>query len=171
MLDLSKRRQRVKELARRGGFDEAITECHALLEQFPEAKADLLRLRAYVYATHGKYHEAIADRKELIASGEGVLRDYYLLGDNSISLGQFREAAAALRELLRLGAEQKEDWFESAAFFLLSYSEMQLGRLQEASEYLERAVARDPDCALPIRGYGIMTYQQLGELINRRSRG
>ena len=63
--------------------------------------------------------------------------------------------------MLRSGAEQNETWFNSAALLLLSYAQMRLGQLKEAESNLDKAVAIDPECAMPVRGEGIVTHQAL----------
>lgn len=170
-IDLGRHKKRVKTLVDQGKAAEALDLCGQLLAQLPQATADILRLRAYVYALEGRYAEAIADRNSVIESGEGKLRDYYQLGDNAVSAGRFEDASRWLQEALRLGRIQGESWFESAALLLLSYAKMQLGQLQEASETLERAVAVDPECAMPIRGHGVVTHQSLRDEITRRVGG
>jgi tetratricopeptide (TPR) repeat protein len=168
-IEFGKHRKLVKSLVDQGKAAEALKLCGQLLTQLPQATADVLRLRAYVYALGGRYTEAIADRNAVIASGEGMLRDYYQLGDNALSAGRFEDASRWLQEALRLGRIQSEPWFESAALLLLSYAKMELGQLQEASETLERAVAIDPECAMPIRGHGVITHQSLRDEIMRRA--
>lgn len=170
-VDFESYKRRAKTLVDQGKAAEALDLCSQLLAQLPQATADILRLRAYVYALEGRYTEAIADRSSVIARGEGILRDYYQLGDNSLSAGLFEDASRWLQEALRLGRVQGESWFESAALLLLSYVKMQLGQLQEASETLERAVAIDPECAMPIRGHGMVTHQSLRDEITRRTGG
>jgi tetratricopeptide (TPR) repeat protein len=168
MTEFEEHRQSIKTLADQGEFDDALAKCNYHLAHFPESRGDILRVRAYVYSLQGMYEQAITDRKELIESGGGILRDYYQLGDNSLSLGRFADASKWLREALRVGTEQGETWFEGAALLLLSYTQMQLGQLQEAAEFLDQAVARDPECAMPVHGHGIMTHQLLRDEINRR---
>jgi tetratricopeptide (TPR) repeat protein len=161
-------KKRIKGLLEGGEPDSALAECNALLAKHPGSRADLLRLRAYVFAHRGMYEEAIADREALIGSGEGILRDYYQLGDNALSAGRFADASKWFQEVLRVGAEQKESWFDSAALLLLSYSQMRLGHLQEAAKYVEKAMALEPDCAMPVRGEGVVAGQSLRDEITRR---
>jgi|SRR5882672_3506190 len=167
MSDFEKQKKRIKSLAENGEPDEALAHCNALLAELPESKAEILRLRAYVYAHRGMYEEAIVDRETLISSGNGILRDYYQLGDNSVSAGRFADASKWFHEVLRRGADQNETWFDSAALLLLAYAQMRLGRLQEAAQYLEKAAAIDPECAMPVRGEGIVTHQSLRDEIRR----
>jgi tetratricopeptide (TPR) repeat protein len=162
--------RKIKALIESKGHDEALSQCSALLAEQPELKAEVLRLRAYVHAHRGSYDEAIADRKTLVNEGIAMLRDYYQLGDNSLSAGHYREASQWFNEVLRRGAEQNETWFESAALLLLSYAQMRLGQLQEAEKSLDKAVAIDAECAMPVRGEGIVTHQSLREEINRNRR-
>ena len=163
--------KRIKTLIENKAHDEALAECNALLAQQPELKAEVLRLRAYVHAHRGMYDEAIADRETLIDEGLAILRDYYQLGDNSMSAGRFKEASKWFHEVLRRGAEQNETWFDSAALLLLSYAQMRLGQLQEAQRNLDKAVAIDAECAMPVRGAGIVTHQSLREEIQRLASG
>lgn len=111
-IDFERYKKRAKALVDEGKAAEAIDLCSQLLAQLPQATADILRLRAYVYALEGRYTEAIADRNSVIARGEGILRDYYQLGDNSLSAGRFEDASRWLQEALRLGRIQSEAWVE-----------------------------------------------------------
>ena len=153
--------KRIKTLIENKAHDEALAQCNALLAEQPELRGEVLRLRAYVHAHRGLYDEAIADRESLVNEGLAILRDYYQLGDNSMSAGRFKEASKWFHEVLRRGAEQNETWFNSAALLLLSYAQMRLGQLQEAESNLDKAVAIDPECAMPVRGEGIVTHQAL----------
>lgn len=165
------RQKSVKELVKSGEHDVALAQCNALLAEQPESNADILRLRAYVYAHRGMFDEAIADRKTILCSGAAMLRDLYQLADNLLSAGRFEEAGEWFQEVLRGGAEQNETWFDSAALLLLSYTQLRLGRLHEAEMNLEKAVAIDAECAMPVRGEGIVTHQSLRNEIRRRAGG
>lgn len=169
MNEFDKHEKHIKALAEKGESDEALAQCNALLTELPESKAGILRLRAYIYARRGMYEEAIADREMLISGGNGILRDYYQLGDNSLSAGRFADASKWFHEVLRMGAEQNETWFDAAALLLLSYAQMRLGQLHEAEKNLEKAVAIDPECAMPVRGEGTLTHQSLRDQIRRRA--
>jgi tetratricopeptide (TPR) repeat protein len=168
MNDFETQKKRIKSLVEGSEPDAALAECNALLAKHPEWRADLLRSRAYVFAHRGMYEAAIADREALIGSGEGILRDYYQLGDNALSAGRFADASKWFQEVLRLGTEQNESWFDAAALLLLSYSQMQLGHLYEAAQYVEKAIALESDCAMPVRGEGLVAGQALREEITRR---
>jgi tetratricopeptide (TPR) repeat protein len=161
-------KQRARALAESGKFDEALSQCDLLMTQTGEAQADSRRLRAYIYILKGEYEAAVGEREALIATGEGSLRDYYQLGENLLAIERFQEASQRLRQVLRLGDEQRETWFESAALLLLSYAEMQLGHIEEASRYLDGAVAKDADCALPVRGRLITHHWLRQEIESRR---
>lgn len=167
MGEVKKHENRIKSLIENKAHDEALAECNALLEEQPELRAEALRLRAYVNSHRGLYREAIADRELLVNEGLAILRDYYQLGDNSMSAGRFKEASKWLQEVLRRGSEQHETWFNSAALLLLSYAQMRLGQLKEAEKNLDKAAAIDPECAMPVRGEGIVTHQALREQIRR----
>lgn len=171
MSEIEKHKKRIKTLVEKDAHDDALAQCDALLAEQPEVRAEVLRLRAYVHADRGLYDEAIADRETLVNEGLAILRDYYQLGDNSMSAGRFMEAIRWFHEVLRRGAEQNETWFDSAALLLLSYTQMRLGQLQEAERNLDKAVAIDPECAMPVRGAGIVTHQSLREEIKRLASG
>ena len=162
-------KRQVNALAEQGRLDEALAQCDFLMTQHPEWKADISRLRAYTFARQGMYQEAISEREALISSGGGMLRDYYLLGDNLLSAGCFVEASECLQEVLRIGALEKETWFDSATLLLLAYTQMRLGQFQLAISYLDRAVAIDPECAMPVDGEGMLTNQDLRSKINKAS--
>jgi len=167
--EFERHNKRIKTLVENDSHEEALAQCNALLAAQPESQAEILRLRAYVHAHRGTYDEAIADRESLINSGTACLRDYYQLGDNSLSAGRFEDASKWFHEVLRRGAQQNDTWFDSAALLLLSYAQMRLGELQDAEKNLEKAVAIDAECAIPVRGEGIVTHQSLRDEIRRRA--
>jgi len=161
--------KKIKSLAEKGSYREALEECDQYINNFPEKKNDGLRTRAYVLALSGDYEGALQVRKTIIDMGEGRLRDYYLSGDNALSLGKYKEASGWFKEVLRKGAEQNETWFDSAAYFLLSYAQMELCNFDDALKYLENAISREPDCSMPIPNKGVWdTHRLKEEIINRK---
>jgi tetratricopeptide (TPR) repeat protein len=159
----------IKTLAEKDRFDEAIAKCEEILRGHCESKADVLRVRAYVYSLWGHYDKAIQDRESILRMGQGILRDYYLAGDNALTLGNFVQASVWLEEVLRLGQEQSENWFESAACFLLAFAKMELGDYEEAISNLDRAVDVDANCAMPLPGLGTWDHNRLRNEIRRRA--
>lgn len=165
--------KKTKMRAKKRRYEEALASCNELLKNFPEKKSDILRTRAYTYALMGDYDRAVQDRKTVLEMDEGLLKDYYLAASNALSLGMFSQASAWLKELLRLGEEQKETWFDSAAYFLLAYSQMEQGYYEEAIANLDRAVSISPDCFLPLPkpgAYdGVWDHNRLRKEIQRRA--
>lgn len=171
MIEFNSHKSHVNALVKEGKYDEALARCDSLFAEMPISRAEILRLRAYVHAHRGTYEEAIADRESIISSDEGILRDYYQLADNLLSAGRYEDASKWFNEVLRKGADQNETWFDAAALLLLAYAQIRLGRLQDAEIALDKAVAIDPECAMPVRGDGLVTHQNLREEIQRRARG
>jgi tetratricopeptide (TPR) repeat protein len=155
----------IKSLAKQRLYKEALAKCEQYLNNFPENRSDVLRVRAYVLALSGDYEGALQDRKSIIDMGEGRLRDYYLSGDNALSIGKFEEASKWLKEVLRKGSEQNEIWFDSAAYFLLSYAQMKLGHFDDSLNYLENVISIEPDCSMPLPNVGVWDTHQLKEEI------
>jgi tetratricopeptide (TPR) repeat protein len=168
---LSKETKRIEALIKNRQFDEALESCTALLADRSVSKADVLRLRAFAYASAGQYDAAIVDRQSIVEGGTALLRDYFQLGDNAIAAGRFAEAAKWFTRTLELGREQKEPWFEAAAHMLLALAQVHTGAIAEARENLERAIKIDPDCMMPLVGGDWATYQSISEEIERLSRG
>jgi tetratricopeptide (TPR) repeat protein len=166
--EFDKHKARIKGLAESGDYDEALTQCNDFLIGGTASRADVLRLRAYVYAHQGRYGEAIADRETIVRSGEGVLRDYYQLGDNLLSAGRYLDASKCFEESLRRGKKEGETWFDSASWLLLSLAQTRMGNLQDAETSLNNAIRIDPECAMPVRGEGLITNQSLKEEIQRK---
>ncbi|MHC1727571.1 MAG: tetratricopeptide repeat protein [Syntrophobacteraceae bacterium] len=159
----------IKALAESGRFDEAIAKCEKILDGSSEKMVEILRVRAFVYTLWGHYDKAKEDREAILGTGQGVLSDYYLAGDNALSSGNFSQASFWLREVLRLGQEQNENWFESAAYFLLAFAQMELGNYREAISNLDRAVHIDPHCAMPLPSLGTWDHNLLRTEIQRRA--
>jgi tetratricopeptide (TPR) repeat protein len=160
--------KQIKSLAERDQYDEALAECDGLLSGSTGKKADVLRMRAHVFALRGDYSNAVEGRETVLEMGEGTIKDYYRAADNALSAGQFAQAADWFKEVLRLGEGQNETWFKSASYFLLAYAQMELGQYQEAIANLDCAVAVEADVAMPLPGVcGTFSNQQLREEIRR----
>jgi tetratricopeptide (TPR) repeat protein len=165
------KKQRITALIKAQHYEEAVDSCSGLLTQKNMPMADVLRLRAFAYASAGEYDAAIADRERIVEAGEPLLRDYYQLGDNAISLCRFPEAIKWLTKTLEVGREQKESWFESAALMLLAYAQVHTGALADAKEHLESAKKIDPDCRMPLDGGDWATYETISKKIDQLSSG
>jgi tetratricopeptide (TPR) repeat protein len=171
MEDIDLSLKRIKTLAEQEHYADALAVCEEVLEVHPGNRADILRTRAYVFALSGDYQRALQDRRMILDLGKGTLGDYYLAADNALSAGDFIQASTWLKEVLRLGNKQNEKWFESASYFLLSYTQMELGNYEEALSNLESAISRDPKCAMPLRE-GIWDDGRLRkEILRRRDLG
>ena len=160
----------IEALAKQRNYEEAIAECNELLLTDPGNKIDILRIRAYVYGLIGDYRNALEDREAIFALRKGDMRDYYLAGDDAIDFGDFERAVAYLEEVLRLGNEQNEKWFESAAYLLLAYAQYELGQYDDALVNIDYAIVDDPDCALPLGTLGMCDHKRLRQEIHRRKR-
>lgn len=161
--------KKIKSLAEQGNYREALEECAQYINNFPEKKSDGLRTKAYVLVLSGDYEGALRARKTIIDMGDGRLKDYFLYGNNALSLGKYEDASDRFKEVLRKGAEQNETWFDSAAYFLLSYAQMELCNFDEALKYLENAISCEPDCSMPLPNKGVWDKHRLKEeIINRK---
>ncbi len=167
MSDFPRDKKRIEALIKGRQFEEALESCNALLEKEAGVSAKILRLRAFAYASAGRFDAAIADRERIVETSEVLLRDYFQLGDNSISAGRFPEAVKWFTKTLQLGREQKVSWFEAATLLLLAYAQTYTGAIAEARENLESAVKIEPDCMMPLAGGDWATYQSIGEKIDR----
>ena len=161
--------KQIELLTRESKYNEALSACRLLLEDDSIKKADVLRTRAYVYSHMGDYQSSLKDREKVLQLEEATLKDIYLAADNSLSLMDFKQAAAFLRELLELGEKQGEHWFDSAAYFLQAYTMMELGNYTDSLVNLEKSVDIEPNCAMPLPGLGMVGHKQLkAEIIKRQ---
>lgn len=159
--------QEVKSLVEKERFDEAFAECETLLSEGTFQKSDILRTRAYAFAMHGNYENAVRDYQIVIEDG-GMMQDYYLAAFDSLYIEQFTKASEWFLELLRLGEEQNEQWFECASYFYLSYAHMELGNYNDANDYLDKAVEVSSDVSMPIPRAGMCSHIQLRQEIELR---
>lgn len=161
--------KQIETLARQKRYEKALIECEKLLQDAPEKKVDILRVRAHVFARSGDYPHAVMDRKMIIEGGEATTKDYYRSADNALFAGQFAQAAIWFEDVLRLSKEQNETWFESASYFLLAYAQMELKQYAEALASLDNAIAIEADVSMPLPGMcGMCNSQQLLDEIKRR---
>jgi tetratricopeptide (TPR) repeat protein len=158
---------RVKRLVYQHSFEEALAECNNLLSRDPEHKDEILRERAHAFAMSGDYESAVRDHELVINGASPEMRDYYLGAFRAIFADEIEKSVGWFEELLRLGVEQKEVWFESATLFYLSYAHMKLDDYDKATQYLDEAIRIEADIAMPIPE-GMCTNSQLREEIERR---
>ncbi len=159
----------IKLLVKENKYDEALSVCKAMLEYCDlNDRPEILRMRAYTYSHMGDYLRALTDREEVLQLGECTLKDLYLTADNALNLGEFKLASSVLKDLLELGAKQNEHWFDSAAYFELSYAQMELGNYKESLTNLEKAIDVEPNCAMPLPSQGMVGYEKLKREITRR---
>lgn len=158
----------IKQVAEKGDYDRALTECEKLLRKGGSKNADILRTRAYVFALSGDYDRAVKDRRTVLGMVDATIDDYFLAANNAISAGKMKQASVWLNEVLRLGNEQKETWFEVASLFLLAYSQMELRQYTKALASLSRATELQPGCAMPLPRIGMYNHEQLRDEIRKR---
>lgn len=161
--------EKIRFLTKQKLYNEAFVECEKLLNELPERKYEILRIRASTFARSGNYAGALQDYKTIIEDGEGTISDYYLAASRSLYAEQFAKAIMYFLEVLRLGEEQDDAWFKSATYFYLSYTQMELSNYREANDYLDEAVKQSPDIALPIpKVCGMLSHFELRKEIHRR---
>lgn len=151
----------VKRLVKEGRFDDARDVCGEIMAETPAERAEVSRLRAYTYALQGRHESAFMERRSIVDSGMGQAKDYYQMGYDLISKGDFRECIEWFEKTISVEEEQGTDWFTSASSLLLSFSGLQLGRLDFAKKWLEITSNLEPDCAMPVEGYGMITIDSL----------
>jgi len=161
----------IKMLAGQGRYHEALSECNELLSKRFNGKAELFRVRAYVYSLMGDYEKALQDRKEIFILDEAKIRDYFQAGDDALTLRDYEQAIALLKTAIKLGSEQRESWFDSAAYFLSAFAQMELYRFEDAIKDLNKAVELDPNCSMPLPEIGMWDHHRLREEILRRASG
>lgn len=127
-----------------------------------------MRVRASTFATTGDYESAVNDYESLVDSGSAELKDYYIGAFDAISADELEKSVGWFETLIRLGREQNEPWFESAALFYLSYLYMEFEEFDKATAYLAEAERIEPGGGMPIPNVGMCNHSQLREEIERR---
>ncbi len=85
-----------------------------------------------------------------------------------MATGEFLKASVWFKDVLRLSELQNETWFNSASYFLLAYSQMELCDYKNALINLEKAVKISPNCSMPIHNIGMCDHNELKkEIIHR----
>ena len=158
----------IKNARNRGDYDVALAGCLELLGR-DEGDMGALRLRASIHSLKKNYKEALQDYRSVIASDSVRISDFYLAADAALLLEEYEQACEWLTRVVEIGAEIEDDAFDSAAHFLLAYSQMQTCKYEQALESLKNAVAKDPKVALPLPGEsGVASAQHLRTEINKR---
>lgn len=160
--------QRIKSLTNKAQYDEALAECENVLKSGSDPNIDVLRQRAHIFALQDDYLNALRDEEAILATGDGALKDYYHSANYALHAGELEKSVHRLKDLLRLGEEQGEDWFKSAACLLLAYAYMELGNYAEAIHNVDSAMAVEADCAMPLPEVGMCSADQLKKEITRR---
>lgn len=162
---------RIRSLANRRDYGEALAACDALLQSGLGDTADVLRVRAYVHSRSGNFDSAIDDYHALLVSGKAQLRDWYLAADNALEAERYQDAAEWFSEVIRLGDLQGETWFRSASLFYLSYCRLMTGDPAEAMSLLSSASSLDPDIELYLPSLGTCSAEKLQAEIRKRMPG
>jgi tetratricopeptide (TPR) repeat protein len=159
----------IKLLTKLRRFSEALDACEDLIHSNPDQATEILRHRALIFSLQGDYERAVQDRIPVLESDPN-LGDYYLAADNALSASHFELSAKWFKDVLRLGSERKEAWFESAAHFLLAYAEMELRDYDNALASLGQAVTIDPQVKMPIPHLGMRDGHWLELEIKKRKK-
>lgn len=160
----------VRALIENQNYQQAIEECKRLLETCSNQPAELLRLLADTYWLQGNCSDALIFRKQIVSLGDAELKDYYLGAETSIEAGDLSQAKQYLLKLLEISEESKESWFDSAAYFYLSYIEMKMNRNAEALRYLDKYVDLEPELPMVLPSGETMTHKQLRAEIARQQK-
>ncbi len=163
--------KRIKDLARAGKFEQAIEECESLLTSPGVDELEVLRARAYVYGKKGDPKKALDDHRAIVGNRLAQLADFYLAAYDALSFEDYEQARRWLHELMEQAESAGNDAYDAVAHFQIAYTDMQLGHYEQALESLLKAVAIDPDIAMPIPGEsGIANSKDLQLEIERRHR-
>jgi len=161
--------QEIKKDISNKWYDIALNKCDSMLRNFPESKPDILRIRAHAYSMMGEYELALKDRESVLnIPGNCTIKDYYSAADTALKTGNFHQAVNWFHEVLHLGDELNNHWFDSASYFLLSYTYMELKEYDMAIENLNNAVTIEENCTMPIPEQGMCDHNKLREEILRR---
>lgn len=157
----------IERQAKSGDFDSAIAACNALLKDNAIDQADILRTRAYVYSLSQDHESALRDRSQVLEVSNGELKDYYLAADAALFLCRYELAEGYLTTLLEQAERDNEQWFNSSAWFLLAYIQMNLGRRDAATKSLDTAESYEKPCVVSVPGFsGLMSADYLRKRIN-----
>ena len=162
--------QQIKNIAKQGEFEKALEECENHLSNGLTEKVEVMRARSHVYTLMRNYEKALSDREAVLELEDCAIRDYYLAADCAIINESYDKAYVWLMDVLRLSDEEGEDWFLSAANFLLAYVQMKLGNYPDAIKFLDEAVLIEADCSMHIPEYGMCSSSLLRSEIEKYSR-
>lgn len=163
---------RIKSLANKRNYSEALYECNALLQSGKIGSADILRARAYVYSRSGDFDSAINDYRAILESADAELRDWYLAADNALEAERYSDAAKWFSGVVRLSDLQGESWFHSAALFYLAYCWLMIGNSEDALNSLSLSSSMDPGIELYLPRLGMCSVQKLrGEILKQARLG
>ena len=140
----------IKRMVDKGEYTEALNKIDILLEQDDETYYEALRIRAYIYNLKESYPKALQDRLEIVRSEQPKLKDYFLAAYEALYTKDYLLARDLLMELLEKGRASDNNWFDSAAYFLLAYCYMVEGDYEAANKNLNISEAIEKDVSIPI---------------------
>lgn len=160
--------QEIKALFSKSLYKEGFDRCNRLLAEQTSNYEEILRARAYGYARSKDYENAVLDYERLIRSPGCTISDYYLAGYHALFIEDYDRATEWLNVVLNCADESQDNWFTSAAYFYLSFTQMKLGAFDEALISLDRLSEIKVDGGLPLPNGQWCTYVQLRKEINRQ---
>jgi hypothetical protein len=159
----------IKELIRNKQYSQALAACDVLLAADSSTVAEVSRLRSRVYTAQGAYRAGVREIERIIEAGQATIGDYHSAAFWSLYDQNYATARDWLYTVVDLGRHEDDPWFESSAQFYLAYTNMMLGDLKKAEEFLGNLRAQGTDAHVPIPNVGSYTRIELLEEIKRRS--
>lgn len=128
---LSKRLERVSELARKDQYEDARRLCEGLIAEFaddPEPHAKL----AYVKAREGKYAEAVTDISQAIELNPREPDYFYSRGRYRLAIGDAEDAATDFDQVIGLCAEYQNSYYLEPSRYFKAEALARVGRVEDA---------------------------------------
>lgn len=137
-------------LHQQGRYAEALEVTQVLLETHPEDAALWRREMAHLRVAKGEVEAGLAELRDLTTQAPEDFRNWYTLGLETRIEGRFAESEEALDKALKVCPNDSTEDLAKIHYQRFRLFE-EVGRLDDALEAWEAALAADPDMAKTIR--------------------
>ncbi|MCZ8321101.1 MAG: tetratricopeptide repeat protein [Burkholderiales bacterium] len=112
-----------------------------LLDQYPNARSDLLRERSLGYAEAGAFDKAFADRRDVADADMSGIADLYFAGEYAMQAGSLAQAAPYFERCIARSLSEKSAYYLGSARLLAALCLSRMGDKTKALAMLDEVPA------------------------------
>lgn len=112
-----------------------------MLDQYPEARVDILRERSLGYAELGEFRSAFADRRNVAEAEVAGIGDLYFAGEYALQTGDLAQAVLYFDRCIERSLREQGTYYLSSARLLAALCRSRLGDRVAALALLQEVPA------------------------------